>query len=414
MSSLTGTLPPSADPFTPIQERRIILLLAAVQFVNILDFMMVMPLGPDFAVALGIPTTKLGIIGGSYTASAAVSGIICSFFLDRFDRRPALFLSMVGLFVGTIAGAFATNLPTLMMARILAGAFGGPATSLAMSIVADVFPPHRRGKAIANVAMSFSLASVLGVPVGLELARMFGWRAPFVGVAFIGLVIAFVGLKWLPSLRMHLEQRSIPTTWGDLFSRKLVWIALGASSVGMMSSFCLVPNFSTYFQYNMGFPRERLGLLYMIGGATSFAVMRVAGPMVDKLGAVVISAFATIVFVVLLLIQFVFGVPVPQWMFFVFFMSATSVRNVAMTSATARVPGPQERARFMSAQSAVQHMSASLGSFAATLMLTEAPSKALIGMDHVAMFAIALGVTLPFLLAWLTQPMAPATATATS
>src|SRR5216684_8355522 len=116
---------------TPEQrERAVVLLVAAVQFVNILDFVMVMPMGPDFAAALGIPASKLGLIGGSYTAAAAVSGLAGSFFLDRFDRRPALGVAMLGLVVGTAMGALATGLHSLMAARVLAGAFGGPATSL--------------------------------------------------------------------------------------------------------------------------------------------------------------------------------------------------------------------------------------------------------------------------------------------
>lgn len=73
-----------------ISERSLLFLIGAVQFVNILDFMMVMPLGPDFARDLGIPTSQLGLIGGSYTAAAAVTGLLGAFFLDRFDRRSAL------------------------------------------------------------------------------------------------------------------------------------------------------------------------------------------------------------------------------------------------------------------------------------------------------------------------------------
>ncbi len=109
-------------------ELSTILLIAAVQFVNILDFVIVMPLGPDFAKALGIPVSHLGWVGGSYTAAAAVSGLLGSFFLDRFDRRKALGVAMLGLVAGTLAGGFAVDFKTLMLARIVAGAFGGPAT----------------------------------------------------------------------------------------------------------------------------------------------------------------------------------------------------------------------------------------------------------------------------------------------
>ena len=87
--------PPATEPVVA-SERLIIFLVGAVQFVNILDFMMVMPLGPDFARALGISTAHLGLIAGSYTAAAAVAGIVGARFLDRFDRRKALGVALFG------------------------------------------------------------------------------------------------------------------------------------------------------------------------------------------------------------------------------------------------------------------------------------------------------------------------------
>ena len=72
---------------------------------------------------------------------------------------------------------------------MLAGAFGGPATSLALSIVADCVPPERRGRAMGAVMSAFSVASILGIPAALELARQGGWRLPFFVVGGMGLVI---------------------------------------------------------------------------------------------------------------------------------------------------------------------------------------------------------------------------------
>jgi predicted MFS family arabinose efflux permease len=114
-------------------ERFIVLLVAAVQFVNVLDFMMVMPLGPDFARGLGIPTASLGLVSGSYAVAAALAGFLGASFLDRFDRRKALAVAITGLVAGTAAGALAQGLATMILARVVAGAFGGPATSLALS-----------------------------------------------------------------------------------------------------------------------------------------------------------------------------------------------------------------------------------------------------------------------------------------
>jgi predicted MFS family arabinose efflux permease len=88
--------------------------------------MMVMPLGPDLGRTLAIPSSSLGLIGGSYTAAAAVSGVAGAFFLDRYDRRKALGVALAGLVLATLSGALATGLWSLIATRILAGCFGGP------------------------------------------------------------------------------------------------------------------------------------------------------------------------------------------------------------------------------------------------------------------------------------------------
>src|SRR5512145_2560571 len=168
--------------------------------------MMVMPLGPDFAAGLGIPMSQLGLVGGAYTAAAAVAGLIGASFLDRFDRRTALGGAMLGLVFATAAGGFATGLGTMILARCLAGAFGGPATALSIAIVADAVPAERRGKALGKVMGAFTIASVLGVPAGLELARLGSWRTPFFAVAGMGFLVAGAALALMPPLRAHLDR----------------------------------------------------------------------------------------------------------------------------------------------------------------------------------------------------------------
>ena len=98
-------------------ERRIVFLIGAVNFINVLDFRIVLPLGPDFAHVLAIPASHIGFIGGSYSAAAGVSGLIASFFLDRFDRRYALAVCMAGLVIGTALGGLAFDLASLRPGR---------------------------------------------------------------------------------------------------------------------------------------------------------------------------------------------------------------------------------------------------------------------------------------------------------
>jgi predicted MFS family arabinose efflux permease len=385
----------------PISERALLFLVGAVQFVNVLDFMMVMPLGPDFAAGLGIPASQLGLVGGAYTAAAAVSGLLGATFLDRFDRRRALAAAMLGLVVATAAGGLATGFSTMVAARVAAGFFGGPATSLSLSIVADAVPAERRGRALGAVMGAFSVASVLGVPAGLELARLGTWRTPFFAVAGLGLLVAGGALLLMPAMTAHLgrDRAGAPGGVGALLRQPVALLSLASTAAAMMSGFAIIPNISAHVQLNLGYPRDRLGIVYMVAGAVAFVMLRIAGRWVDRFGAPVVSAVGTAVYVSVLAFGFAWppaGIPVVA--LFVAFMMGNSLRNVAMNTLTSRVPGPAERARFMSIQSAVQHLASALGAGLSTRLLTVDGAGRLQGMVGLSLFAGAVALLVPFLL----------------
>jgi predicted MFS family arabinose efflux permease len=394
----------SPSPTLPaVSERKIVLLLAAVMFVNVLDFMMVMPLGPDFARALGIPTARLGIIGGSYTAAAAVAGLIGTLFLDRFDRRSALAVAMGGLVTATALGGLAHSFEMLVATRVLAGVFGGPASSLSMSILADVVAPERRGKAISQVMGAFAVASVLGVPLGMRLALIGGWPTPFFAVAGMGLVVAVAAIAIMPPMRGHLQRLREPAqsrSLGAFLSDGTVLLALSGVVAVNMGTFLLVPNLAAWLQHNLHFPRESLEWLYLVGGVLSFAAMRVAGAFVDRRGSVPVTVFGSGLMIIIVALAFLPAqTPLHPALVFAGFMVANGTRAVALNALSTRVPLPTERARFMSAQSAAQHMAAALGATISSLVLVNRPDGSLAGLDRLGLMAMALGATVPMFVA---------------
>ncbi len=389
-----------------VSERTLLFLIGAVQAVNILDFMMVMPMGPFFAEGLGFSLSQVSWLGGSYTASAAISGIACSFFLDRFDRRRALGLSLLGLVLGTVAGGFATSLHTLMAARVIAGAFGGPATSVAMSIIADVFPPERRGRALGAVMGAFSVASVFGVPAGLKLAQLGGWQLPFFGVGAVAFLVTLAVIALLPPMTGHLERVQTGPRPSPLkaVSTPLAALSLVTTILIFTANFAIVPNIAGYLQNNLGYPANRMDVLYGAGGAASFLVMQLVGRLVDRFGAPPVATFGAAVYIAILFTVFVTGAAgLPVLPLFIGFMCAQSFRMVPMNALTSRVPQPAERASFMSAQSAAQHLASAGGAFLSTAFLTELPDHRLAGMDRVAMLAITLSAVAPALLVTLNR-----------
>jgi predicted MFS family arabinose efflux permease len=382
-----------------MSEGFMLLLVSAVQFVNILDFMIVMPLGPDFARDLGIPLSQLGVVGGSYTFAASLAGVLGSKYLDRFDRRSALAVCMFGLVLGTVSAGFAWNQASLMAARLVAGVFGGPATSIALSVIADVVPPERRGRALGIVMGAFAVASVFGVPISLELAGHFGWRMPFFAVAGLGLLVAGGAIVMMPSLRLHMESDRPRSPIFTFLRDPAVIFSLGASFSVMVASFAIVPNLSSYLQHNRGYPREHLGALYLVGGSISYVAMRIVGSYVDRLGASLIASVGTVLFVSVLAGAFVAELSwLPVMAIFGTLMTSMALRNVSLNTLSSRVPQAHERARFMSLQSAVQHIAAALGAVLSSALLRELPDKRLDGMRTVAIFSITLAFALPLLL----------------
>src|SRR5262245_58667633 len=169
------------------RERLVLLILAAVQFTTIVDFMIVMPLGPQLMRTLHIGPAQFGLIVSSYTFAAGAAGLVASGFVDRFARRTTFMVLVAGFLLGTLFCALAPNYETLVLARIATGAFGGILGGMAMAIIGDVFPEHRRGRATGSLMTGFALASVAGVPFGLYLGTNYGWHVPFVVLAIGGI-----------------------------------------------------------------------------------------------------------------------------------------------------------------------------------------------------------------------------------
>lgn len=391
-----------APVITRARERALVFVVAAVQLVNVLEFMIVMPLGPDFALALGFPVDSVGVLGAAYTGAGAVTGLIGALFLDRYDRRRVLILSMAGLIMATVLAGMARGLGTLVAARVLAGAFGGPATAISIAIVADLVPPERRGRAMAIVMGAFSVASIFGVPAALEAAALAGWCAPFFAVAILAVLVVAFARDVLPPMGAHIASAaSGPQGLTRLFGlvrRPEAALALAATGLSMVSMFAIVPNLSAYMQFNGGWPRDRLSLLYLLGGLASLSLMAVFGRVTDRLGAAPVVALSAVWVSITIGVGVVPGHPLlPVPLFFVLFMGGSSIRGVAVSALVSRVPPPDERAGYQSAQSATQHLACAIGALASTAILHERPDGTLEGMGGLGVYTIVVTLLVPLI-----------------
>jgi DHA1 family inner membrane transport protein len=170
-------------------ERLVLLVLAAIQFTHIMDFMVMMPLAPQLMRELDLGAGQFSALVAAYSIAAGVVGLLSAPFVDRFDRRTLLLWMYAGFTLATLFCGLAPSAQVLLIARAIGGAFGGVSGALCLAIVSDIVPPERRAAGIGIVMTAFAVAAALGVPVGLQLAHLWGWRMPFLGVAGVGAIV---------------------------------------------------------------------------------------------------------------------------------------------------------------------------------------------------------------------------------
>ncbi len=356
-------------PLLPGQEKILLYVLAAIQFTHILDFMIVMPLGPRLMGIFRISPAQFGLIVSTYTFSAGLFGLVAAWFIDRFDRKRALLCLYAGFGLGTLACALAPDYHFLVAARFLAGGFGGVATATILAMIGDAIPPQRRGEAMGTLFSSFSLASIAGVPVGLFLANHLGWHAPFYLLAGLSAAITVMAALTLPSMREHLR-RGKQKPWEEMrfiLSRANHWRAFALTVVMTMAGFLIIPYLSPSLVANVGLSNEQLPLIYLFGGAATFFSMRWIGRLSDRLGLLRIFIAVSIIamFPILIISRLP---PTPLWAALIVttcFMVFTSGRFIPGMAMVTNSVQAQYRGGFMSLNSAIQQFASGLASLLA-------------------------------------------------
>ena len=269
-----------------LSERSLLLLLATVQFTHIVDFMLMMPLGPQLMSDLHIGPARFSALVSAYTISSGVFGFLAAPFIDRFDRRKLLLFAYGGFICGTLVCALSANAGTLLVGRAVSGTFGGLSLAMVMSIISDIIPPERRVWAMGMIMAAFSAAAALGVPFGLQLAQKIRWEAPFFMLAGIAMIVWIIVFLRLPAVRGHLHhsQDDPMRAMKELIRDSNAGRALLFMTATVFGHFAIIPLLSSYLVGNVGLPSNDLFLVYLTGGVATVFTAPLVGRLADKLG----------------------------------------------------------------------------------------------------------------------------------
>ncbi|HKH63149.1 MAG TPA: MFS transporter [Flavitalea sp.] len=365
------------------KERIILAILASLNFTHILDFMIMMPLGNYLMPHFNISAQFFSWIVAAYPVTACLSGLIAAFYVDQYDRKKVLLFAYFGFLVGTFCCGIAPDEYFLMAARILTGFFGGLIGAQVLSIIGDVFPYEKRGRAMGTVFMAFSIASVFGVPFSLYLANLISWHAPFIFIAVLGVPIAFLIIRFLPPMRIHLQPKDdnvrfkpdVIKVVSDIFSNKAQIVALLLSGFLMLGHFMVIPFINPYMEFNIGWSKSETPLIYMVGGICALISSTIIGRMADKYGK--LRVFMICLFLSLIPIFFITNMPPISFYLmlaiFGFWFSFSTGRNIPAQAMITTVVNPAQRGQFMSFNSSFQQLFTGLSSIIAGLIVIKSP-----------------------------------------
>ena len=196
-----------------------VLILIASSFMLGMSEFIVVGILPDIAADLKISEVTVGNLVSLFAFVYAPVTPLGSALSARFPRF-ATHLTLIGIFLaGNLLCAFAPNYAVLVVARIMIALVSGTLVAVAMTYAPDVTTDKFRTKFIAWVFSGFSIASVVGVPVGTWVANTFGWRWAFHMInvltimLIVGMVVALprnshiVKIGFLPQFRLFFDRR---------------------------------------------------------------------------------------------------------------------------------------------------------------------------------------------------------------
>lgn len=395
------------------RERATLLVLGAVQFTHILDFMIMMPLGGQLMRVFDISPAQFTHLVASYGLAAAISGFTGGFFLDRFDRKRSLLVLYAGFGLATLACGLAPTHHTLLAARLAAGAFGGLAGSMVTAMVGDVIPPSRRGRAMSFVMAAFPVASVLGVPAGLVLAGKFGWHAPFFLLAGCAAAILVLASFSLPHILTAVKDHQPLRQMREILSHGVHLRAFAVGAILVMSGGVIIPFLAPSFVANLGLNETiQLPIAYAVGGIATAISTPIVGWLsdhMDRLRLLAIMSSGAVVVVFFITRLGPSSVVTASLMMALFMVTMSGRFAPAMTMITNAVAA-RYRGGFMSVNAALQQSASACSTILAGLFVTRDPSGHLSGLPALG-YVSAGFFALTVLLAYELRAAAPHVAT---
>lgn len=286
----------------------VIALMAAAFGIGTAEFI-VLGLLPEVAAGVDASLTTAGMLITGYALGVVFGGPVFTAAALRVSRKTMLLVLLILFIVGNALSALAPAYWMLLTGRILASICHGAFLGIASVVAADMVSKSKRSRAISMVFTGLTLANVFGAPLGTWIGQTLGWRAPFWGIAAIG-VISFIGIAALvPSVANEAQGRRLGAEVAAFRNRQF-WLAIAIAGLSMGSLFAafsyITPLLTTITGFDLGW---MTGLLMLFGAGLVVGNL-VGGRFADRYQIRTLLAAQGLMVVVLVIFTFTADMPV--------------------------------------------------------------------------------------------------------
>jgi predicted MFS family arabinose efflux permease len=237
----------------------------------------------EISSSLGVPVAVAGQLITAAAVTMCLGAPLFASVVAGWDRRRLLTLSMLwyALFLGLCA--VMPGFGSLLVVRVLGVVSPAIFTPQAAACVGLLVPPHQRGRAITFVFLGWSVASVLGMPLGAWIGGILGWRSAFAFVALLGLVSAVWLWRTLPDgVKPPALSRA---AWGQTFRSSALMLCVAVTLLQSAGQFVLFAYFAPYYKAQLHTTPLQLSLLFAWFGAFGLIGNILMSRRIDRIGA---------------------------------------------------------------------------------------------------------------------------------
>jgi predicted MFS family arabinose efflux permease len=237
----------------------------------------------ELASSLGVSVAAAGQLIAVGAVTMCLGAPLCAALVAGWDRRRLLAVSMLWYAALHLVCALAPGYGSLLPLRALSVISAAVFTPQAAACVSLLVPLEQRGRAITFVFLGWSVASVLGMPMGAFVGGVFGWRAAFGVVAALSLVSAVWVWRAMPDgVRPPALTRE---AWRDTFQSPALMLCVAVTVLFAASQFVLFSYLAPYYKATLGTSPAQLSLMLAWFGAFGLIGNLIMSRNIDRFGA---------------------------------------------------------------------------------------------------------------------------------